>query len=301
MRVAISGSSGFIGSAIVSRFKQAGYWIAPIVRPESKNYSSQMTIRWDPSAGTIDAAALENQDVIIHLSGVSIAGQRWTPAYKDLILQSRLKTTELLSKTVAQLRNPPKVFFCASAVGFYGSQGPEHILDESSSRGEGFLADVCEQWEKATKSAEASGVRVVQMRFGTVIGKGGGALEKMLPVFKMGLAGRLGNGKQVMSWIALPEIPEIMLDLIRNNSLRGPVNFVSPEPVTNMEFTKTLSSLLRRPAVFPVPSVGLKALFGEMGDTLLLQGADVYPRRLIKAGYKFQYPELKAALATALL
>ena len=171
-------------------------------------------------------------------------------------------------------------------------------MDESSSKGDGFLTDVCAQWEKAAKPAEAVGIRVVQMRFGTVIGKGG-ALTKMLPIFRLGLGGPLGSGKQMMSWIALPEIPEIILDLIRNNSLRGPINMVSPQSVSNVEFTKALGQAIHRPTVFPVPAVGIQLLFGEMGKTLLLEGANVYPRRLGVAGYKFKYPDLKTALVAA--
>lgn len=295
--LAISGSTGFIGSAIVARLKQDGWQVTPIVRPQTFEPLSQMTIRWDPDQGVIDAEALEEQDAIIHLAGASIAGGRWSPAYKDLILQSRVKSTALLSKTISKLKNPPKVFLSASAVGFYGSHPPEEMIDETTSPGSGFLPEVCDQWEKAAKDVEGAGIRAVQMRFGVVLGKGG-ALAKMLPIFNLGLGGKLGDGKQMMSWIALPEIPEIILDLLGNNALRGPVNMVAPQCVSNAEFTLALGQAIRRPVVFPVPAIGVKALFGEMGQTLLLEGANIYPRRLMKSGYQFKYPDLNAALKT---
>ena len=295
-RVAISGSTGFIGSAIVARLKEEGWQVTPIVRPQTSRISSQMTIQWDPAQGMMDAEALDGYEVVIHLAGTNIAGKRWSPAYKDSILQSRIKSTDLLSQTISKLRNPPKLFLSASAVGFYGTHASSEIIDETSSQGNDFLADVCAQWEKATKIVEKVGVRAVQMRFGMVVGKNGGALAKMLPIFNLGLGGKLGHGQQMMSWIALPEIPEIILDLIQNNSLRGPVNLVSPQAVSNAEFTRVLSQAIRRPAVFPVPSMGIKMFFGEMGQTLLLEGANVYPRRLLKAGYKFKYPDLNSVL-----
>lgn len=296
-RLAISGSTGFIGSAIVARLKQEGWQVTLIVRPQTLEPLSQMTIRWDPDKGLIDTEALEGHDAIIHLTGASIAGGRWSPAYKDLILQSRVKSTALLSKTISKLKNPPKVFLSASAVGFYGSHPPEEMIDETTSPGSGFLPEVCDQWEKAARDVEGAGIRAVQMRFGMVLGKGG-ALAKMLPIFNLGLGGKLGDGKQMMSWIALPEIPEIILDLLGNNSLRGPINMVAPGCVSNAEFTRALGQAIRRPVVFPVPAIGVKVLFGEMGQTLLLEGANVYPRRLMKSGYQFKYPDLNSALKT---
>ncbi|MDP2654329.1 MAG: TIGR01777 family oxidoreductase [Candidatus Omnitrophota bacterium] len=300
LNVAITGSTGFIGQTLVSRLRQEGHTVTRFLRPGPRRVFNEQTADWDPEQGMIDVRSLENQDIVIHLSGASIAGHRWTPSYKRAILDSRVNGTQLLSKTIARLAKPPKVLLSASAVGFYGPHPPDRAVDESAPRGRGVLADVCAAWESATAAARIAGIRVVNMRIGMVLGPSGGALAKMLPPFWWGLGGPLGNGRQMMSWIALDDIPSAVMHLIRTDSLEGPVNLVSPKPVSNREFTKILARVIRRPAVLPVPPLAIKALFGQMGEELLLSGAAIYPRRLMDTGYEFHFPDVTAALKSAM-
>ena len=298
MRIALTGSSGLIGSTLDESLTQKGHTVVPLIRPTTRLTSNRKMIRWNPDFGHIDAAALEGFDGVIHLSGVNIA-ERWTPKYKSLIRESRIKSTSFLSNVLAQLKNPPKAFLCASAVGIYGDSAK--TKDEISLRGKDFLADVCSSWEMATEAADHRGIRVVNMRFGVVLSKRGGMLKKILPIFKLGLGGKIGSGQQMMSWVADEEIPFMVLHVLQTPSLRGAVNFTSPEPVSNEEFTKVLSKVLRRPAVLPVPARVLKFMFGEMADTMLLASSNAIPKRLLESGYQFSYPALDEALAKILL
>ena len=299
-RFAISGSTGLIGTAVSRLFNEQGCQVVPIVRFSTPLKTNRRVIRWDIGYEKIDAAQLEGFDAIINFSGAGIADRRWTPEYKKVIRDSRIKSTALLAKTLVRLKKPPRVFICASAVGFYGHGGMEEPKEESSSSGTDFLALLCRDWEHAASVAGNAGIRVVHLRFGVVLDKAAGALAKMLPVFRVGLGGNIGSGKQMMSWIALSEIPFIIRHVIENTAISGPVNCVSPSPVTNEEFAKTLSRVLHRPAVLPLPSFAAKIMFGEMADSLLLGGQKVVPEKLLKSGYQFKFANLESVLAEML-
>ncbi len=296
MRIAITGSTGMIGSTLVSFLLNQGHQVTQITR-HSLTSSPTPFIVWNPDSGLMDALALEGHDVVIHLAGTNV-GERWSAAHKKSIVDSRVKGTRLLCQTLAHLKKKPKVLLSASAIGYYGNHPPDKILDENSLAGQGFLPDVCKGWEEETKIARDSGIRVVNMRFGVVLSKQGGALKKMWGPFQMGLGGILGSGKQMMSWIALDEIPHV-IDHLMQRDIFGPVNVVSPKPVSNKEFTKVLSGIIKRPTLFPVPAIAVKLLFGEMGQQLLLEGSRVMPRRLQENAYQFHYPDIKSALQQA--
>ena len=229
------------------------------------------------------------------MAGESIAEGRWTDEKKKRIRESRVKGTKLLGDAIANLTQPPKIFICASAIGYYGNRGDE-VLNEASAPGDDFLAKVCVEWEEATSLAAEKGIRVVKARFGVILDKNGGALAKMLPPFRMGLGGRVGSGKQWMSWIALDDVVGALEFVLENSALTGPVNFVAPRPVTNAEFTKALGKALSRPTIFPIPAFGVRLVFGEMADALLLASQRVQPERLTAAGYAFRFSELEKAL-----
>lgn len=292
MRIVISGSTGFVGSRLVS-FLRSEHDVVHLARKPTPD--GLPCIIWDPDRGILPAAELEGVDVVIHLAGANVA-ERWTDAHKAAILNSRVTSARLLCATLAKLQKKPKVLLSASGVGYYGAQEPDVVLDEASPLGGGFLADVCRQWEAETRYAQEAGIRVVHMRLGVVLGKGGGALRKMWTPFQMGLGGVLGSGRQMMSWIALEEIPFIVAHLIKSDKLNGAVNIVSPHPVSNREFTRALGHAIRRPTVFPVPAIMIKLLFGEMGTEMLLKGSTVLPNRLQNAGYTFRYPDIQSAL-----
>lgn len=293
-KIALTGSTGLVGQAVTRYFRNQGDSVTPFVRPDTKLTMDQPVIRWDVVKQDIDLDNLEGQDVVIHLAGASIAGKRWTPEYKKEILNSRVDGTTLIAQTLTKLKRKPKVFICASAIGYYGPKNPEVTVDETSPPGTDFLATVCKEWEEAALMAKAAGIRVIMLRFGMILDGKGGALAMMLPIFKSGLGGVLGDGKQVISWIALPEIP-LIIDHLINSRVYGPVNVVSPQAVSNREFTKILGSSIHRPTTLPVPSFGLRLLYGEMADVLLLKGAKVKPAILSESGYTFQYPELAKA------
>lgn len=295
LRIAISGSSGMVGSYLTDFFLQAGHEVTRLVRQPHSSTAQKNSILWNIEEGTMETKKLEGYDVLMHLAGASIAAKRWTKEYKEEILKSRVKGTALLCDAFKKLKYPPKVFLCASAAGYYGNR-PGQAVDESSSAGSGFLAHVCEELEKTAMRAKEAGVRVVCLRFGMVLSPVGGALAKMLPIFRLGLGGPLGSGKQMMSWVALEEIPAVVLHLIQEEKLSGALNIVSPQAVSNLEFTKILGRVLKRPTVFLLPFLGVKILFGEMGEELLLNGAQVIPRRLQESGYKFRYPYLQKTL-----
>ncbi len=294
MKVLISGSTGLIGSALISLLTDAGHDVTRLVRSGPR--SDDSAVHWDPESGRIDAAGLEGLDAVVHLAGENIGSGRWTRDKKARIFDSRVKGTRLLCECLANLAAPPKVLICASAIGYYGDRGAE-TMNEGSPSGFGFLAEVCVEWEIATEFVAKTEIRVVNLRTGVVLSLAGGPLEKMLPPFKMGVGGILGNGRQYMSWIALDDAVGAIHHTLITDSLRGPVNNVAPHPVTNREFTKTLGRVLKRPTLFPLPSFGLRIIFGrEMTDTLFLSSTRVEPTRLLETGYVFQYPELESAL-----
>ena len=296
LKMIVSGSTGLVGRAVVKYFRNAGAQVQGLVRPDSQPSNDSNIICWDVKEKQMDFKALECMDAIIHLAGANIADKRWTEESKKEILASRVEGTKFLCESLLTVKNKPKVLFCASAVGFYGYNAPQSDINEASAVGNDFLANVCDEWEKATLPLQLAGVRVVNMRFGMVLSSNGGALAKMLPIFQLGLGGKLGSGKQHMSWIDVNEIPRIIAYLIDKPEIVGPVNFVSPGAVTNAEFTKALGKVIHRPTIFPVPAAGIKLLFGEMGESLLLNGVKVVPQKLLDSGYKFQYPEIEPAL-----
>src|SRR5215212_3672624 len=293
MIIAITGSSGLVGTALVHAIEADGHIVRPIVRRRLRPGSDE--IRWDPDNNTIDAAELVNIDAVVHLAGENIAAHRWTKSFKRKILNSRVGGTKLLCKTLAGLASKPTVLVGASAVGYYGNRGDE-LLDESATSGRGFLAEVCQQWEAATVPARDADIRVVNLRIGFVLSKEGGGLAKMLTPFRLGLGGVIGRGNQYMSWIALDDLIRAIQFTLSAAALVGPVNAVAPGPVTNREFTKTLGRVLHRPTIFPMPGFAAKLAFGEMADEMLLGGARVEPRALNNARFEFHYPQLDGAL-----
>ena len=297
MKILVSGAHGLVGKALVKSLTKDGHEIVSLVRRES--VVAKTEIEWHPNRGQIDTQQLEGFDVVIHLAGESIASGRWTEDKKLRIRESRVKGTTLLSESLARLSRPPATFISASAIGYYGNRGDE-LLTEQSATGKGFLSEVCVAWEKATGAAEAKGIRTVHTRFGIILDTDGGALEKMATPFRMGVGGKLGDGKQWMSWIALDDVVRGLRFLIDNQTVRGPVNFTAPNPVTNAEFTKTLGSVLSRPTIFPVPAFAARLAFGEMADALLLSSARVEPSRLQDEGFKFEYSDLLLALQAIL-
>jgi len=293
MKILIGGSHGLVGTALIKSLEAANHEVFRLVRHAP---TSKTEVEWSPDRYSIALARIEGFDAVVNLAGESIAEGRWTDDKKRRIRESRVKGTKLLGDALANLTIPPQAFICASAIGYYGNRGDE-ILTETSSAGDDFLSDVCAEWEQATALATEKGIRVVNARFGVILDTNGGALKKMLPPFRIGVGGKLGNGKQWMSWIALADVVGALNFALTNESLRGPINFVAPSPVTNAEFTETLGKVLSRPTLFPIPAFGIKLLFGEMGEALLLGGQRVAPKRLMSEGYQFRYAQLEAALS----
>jgi uncharacterized protein (TIGR01777 family) len=256
-------------------------------------------VEWNPEGGTIDAAALEGHDAAVHLAGEPIAEGRWDDAKKRRITESRVKGTRLIAETLAGLERKPRVLVSASAIGFYGDRGAEVMREESAS-GEGFLSEVCREWEKATLAASQAGVRVVHVRIGFVLDAEGGGLPKMLTPFKLGVGGKVGSGRQYISWITLEDLVRVLRRAIEDESLRGPVNAVAPGAVTNEEFTKALGHVLGRPTLLPVPTFALRLAFGEVADAVMLASTRVEPARLTESGFDFRHTELEAALRSVL-
>lgn len=297
MKILITGSHGLVGQALFTSLVQDGHEVVRLVRRQPQFGSPE--VEWDPKHGVIDSAHLEGFDVVVHLAGESIADGRWTTEKKRRIRESRVQGTEILSQALVRLSQRPKVFLSASAIGYYGNRGNE-VLDETSHPGSDFLSNVCVQWEQATGPVAQAGVRTVNLRFGIILSVRGGALAKMLPPFRMGIGGRVGNGKQWMSWIVLDDVVGAIKHSIGDVSLAGPVNFVAPNTVTNAHFTRELGRTLSRPTLFPVPEFGARLAFGEMADALLLSSQRVNPSRLKEAGYQFLEPELPGALRRVL-
>ncbi len=294
MKIAVTGASGLIGSALVPALEASGHEVVRLVRRAAEGPSE---LAWDPEAGTIDAGGLAGVDAVVNLSGATI-GRRWTAARRREILESRVASTDLLARTLAALDPRPKVLVCAGGVGIYGDRGDE-ILTEESELGTGFLAEVGTAWEAAAEPARAAGIRVVNFRQGIVLAREGGALARLLAPFKLGVGGRVGSGKQWWSWVSMDDLLGAYRFAIEGD-LAGPVNLTSPNPTTNTQFVKALGRAVHRPTVFPLPAVAVKTLFGEMGDAALLQGQRALPARLLKAGFAFRYPELDNALQHAL-
>ncbi len=297
MKILISGASGLIGTHLIPTLKAKGHEVYKLVRKTPK---SSDEIQWDAEKGfsETEQAKLENFHAVIHLAGDNVASENWSDEKKRKIKDSRVVGTRVLVDALKQAKNPPKIFVSASAVGFYGDRKDE-ILTEDSAPGEGFLTDVCTAWEDEIKKAEEFS-RVVFLRIGVVLAKDGGALEKMVTPFKFGVGGTVGSGKQWMSWIALDDLIKIIHFSLENENLRGAVNAVAPNPVTNREFTETLGKVLHRPTVLPVPAFAIKLLFGEMGETLLLQGTRVLPKKLADANFDFQFTNLEEAMKDVL-
>jgi len=297
MDIAITGSSGLIGRALADQLTADGHSVIHVVRRAVNRGESAIT--WDPVNDTIDAAAFEGIGAVVHLAGAGIGDERWTDARKALILESRTRGTALIASTLAALHTKPAVFLSGSAIGFYGDRGND-VLTEQSDHGDDFLSGICVPWEAETQPARDAGIRVVNLRTGIVLTTLGGALPKMLPLFKLGLGGRFGSGRQWWSWIALSDQISAMRFLL-DHDVAGPVNLTAPEAVTNAQFTKTLGSVLGRPTILAVPTFGPKLLVGsELAQALLFTSARVKPEVLESAGFAFGYPELDSALRHAL-
>ena len=292
MEVLIAGASGLIGTALKTALSTRDDQILALTR---RTAQTDDEITWDPSSGSLDASRLNNLDAVVHLAGENIAAGRWTPAQKARIRDSRVQGTNLLARTIARLSSPPKVFISASAIGYYGHRDDE-ILTEDSAPGDGFLPEVCTAWEKAAKPAIEAGIRTVHPRIGIVLSPKGGALAKMRLPFKLGLGGIIGSGTQYMSWITLDDLISFLLFSIDNDTINGPINAVSPTPVTNREFTKTLGRVLSRPTIFPLPAFAARLALGEMADALLLSSARVLPTRLESLDFSVLHTQLDPTL-----
>jgi uncharacterized protein (TIGR01777 family) len=279
-----------IGSALVSAFECRGDEVFRLVRSVPR---SDHELPWNP-AQAVSPALVSGFDAAVHLSGETVAG-RWNEAKKRRIRNSRVISTQNLARAVAQAEKPPQTFICASAIGYYGNRGDETLTEESEP-GKGFLADACREWEDATQPAANAGIRVVHIRIGIVLSRDGGAFKQMLLPFRLGLGGKIGSGRQWFSWIHIDDLVAAVLHILQNADLRGSVNMVAPNPVTNADFSKTLARALHRPAVFPVPAVALRLVFGEFAEEGLLSSARVIPKRLSENGFAFHYSELGAAL-----
>lgn len=301
MKIVISGARGLVGSALVPVLRSAGHEVRPLTREGSKGSGADPNgITWNTATGELDLRALENwggPDAVIHLAGENIADGRWTKEKKNRIRDSRVALTQQLVKHLIQTKI--QVFVGASAIGFYGNRGDE-VLTEASARGDGFLAETCEDWENAPKPLSAAGVRVSHLRFGMILSGKGGALARLLPVFKAGLGGRVGNGQQWVSWIALEDAVRAIAFLLESRSGTGAFNAVAPNPVHNADFCRALAEALGKPALVPVPAIVLRAVFGELAEAVLLSSQRVLPERLLAAGFRFALPTLPEAIKSSL-
>ncbi len=307
MRVAVTGSTGLVGRALMERLVRDQHQPIAVLRPRSQGTSTGPgdetnainTIHWDPETDTFDASSLNGIDAVVHLAGEPIAARRWSPEQKRRILESRVQGTALVAETLATLDTPPRVLISASAIGYYGSRGDQE-LDETSSLGSGFLAEVCRDWEAAADPARAAGIRVIHPRTGVVLSESGGALGEMLPFFRLGLGGRIGNGRQWVSWITLQDEVEALMWLL-DADVEGPVNLTAPEPVTNRQLTSELGAALRRPTLLPTPKLALWAKLGrELATELLYSSARVQPSALLKGGFSFAHRDITTGLQALL-
>jgi uncharacterized protein (TIGR01777 family) len=295
MKALITGASGLIGKELQKSFRAKGY---ELLLASRKPATDPLHIQWSIENGFSKPEDLEGVDMVVHLAGENVSGLRWTDEKKKAIRDSRVLGTRNVVDAISKLKHKPKVFIASSAIGFYGERGEEEVT-ESSAAGDNFLAGVCKEWEAESRRAEDAGIRTVLLRTGIVLSKDGGALSTMLLPFKMGVGGVVGSGKQWMSWISLEDEIAIINYAIENENIRGAVNAVAPNPVTNEKFTKTLGEVLYRPTILPLPEFAVSMIFGEMGDALLLASTKVIPKRLIDAGFEFKYPELKPAIEKA--
>ncbi|WP_326795484.1 TIGR01777 family oxidoreductase [Streptomyces sp. NBC_01808] len=295
MRIAVSGSSGLIGSALVGSLRADRHDVLRLVRREA---SAPDEVRWDPGKGYVDAGRLDGCDAVVHLAGAGIADRRWTENYKRVLRDSRVLGTAAVADAVASLDRPPSVFVCGSAIGYYGDTGDRRV-DETAPPGRGFLADLCQEWEAATNAAEEAGVRTVHARTGLVVSRKGGAWGRLFPIFRAGLGGRLGNGRQYWSFISLHDHIAALRHLIDTESLAGPVNLTGPEPLTNREVTAAMGRVLHRPTPFPVPAAALRAALGGFAEDVI-GSQRVVPRKLLDSGFAFAFPGIEEALRAAL-
>lgn len=296
MRILMTGSSGFLGRAVLARLRAQDHEVIRLVRGDD---AADDCVSWDPAAGELKPAHVEGFDAVVHLAGESIVGERWSAAKMTRILESRITGTELLVRTLSTAKTKPAVLVSASALGFYGDRGDVE-LNELSGPGSGFLANVCRYWETSALEAKRHGIRVALARFGIVIGPGGGALKSMLGPFKLGVGGTIGSGDQYMSWIHIDDAVKGVERMISDDSLAGPVNLTGPAPVTNREFVRALGAALKRPTFLPMPSFAARVIFGRMADNLLLASARVIPTQLLERDFEFQHTTLESALTAAL-
>lgn len=296
MQVLVSGSSGLIGTVLCRRLMSHGHGVTRLVRRRPGPDEAA----WDPAGGTIDAGALRDHQGVVHLAGVGIGDRRWTSRRRHAIVSSRVDATALLARAVAAMGNPPQVMLSASAIGIYGDRGDE-VLTEGSASGDGFVAALCRQWEAAADPVRDAGVRLAHLRSGIVLSTDGGALARQLPLFRLGLGGRLGSGRQWVSWVTIEDEVAAIAHVLEHADIDGPVNITAPSPVTNADFTRELGRAVRRPAAVPVPTIALKAVFGgELVDEVLLASQRVLPDALARSGFRFAHPDLPAALAGTL-
>ena len=297
LSVGVTGASGLVGSALTTLLTTGGHRVTRLLRPPG-NDQGRVAL-WDPDQGVLEPAKMEGLDAVVHLAGENIAQGRWTRRKKERILNSRVQGTSNLIQSLSGLERPPKTFLCSSAIGIYGDRGNE-LLDEGSTTGVGFLAEVCRQWEEAANQAAVLGMRVAIARTGVVLSPAGGALAKMMPAFRLGAGGKIGSGEQFMSWISIDDAAGALIHILKRPELEGPVNLVSPNAVTNREFTQVLAGVLRRPAFMPMPALGAKALFGQMAEEALLASTCVAPTQLDTSGYCFRDAQLGPALTRLL-
>jgi len=296
LTVAVTGATGLVGNSLLPFLTTGGHRVRRLVR--GKADAARGDVAWNPGKGELDTAAMEGVDAVVHLAGENVA-QRWTPEAKERILRSRSEGTRTLCEALARMARKPQVLVCAAGIGFYGDRGDE-VLTEESTSGEGFLAQVCREWEAATAPAREAGIRVVLLRIGVVLDPRGGALAKMLPPFLLGGGGRVGSGQQWFSWLSLEDLLGLIQASLFRQELQGPVNAVAPQPVRQEEFARTLGRVLSRPAVLPMPGAAIRTLFGEMGQETVLSGARVRPAVAERLGFSFMHPDLESALRFAL-
>ena len=294
-RILISGSTGLIGRSLVRRLESSGHEVVRLVRPDTR--SDAAGVSWDPARGVLDPSAVEGFDAVVHLAGENIADRRWSEEQKRRIRDSRVGGTTLLSTTLANLNHPPAVFACASAGGYYGNRGDE-LLSDTAEPGTDFIASATKEWEEACDPAAQAGIRVVNMRIGVVLTASGGMLKRVLPIFKMGLGGRLGSGSQFFSWITLEDVIESAVWAMEKEELSGGINITSPNPLTNAEFTRALGRAVGRPAVFSVPRFALRIMQGDLSD-VVLSSLRMEPQRMLQSGFEFSQPEIDGALQWA--
>jgi uncharacterized protein len=297
MKVVISGASGLVGTALSESLRADGHTVARLVRTSGPVAPGE--IRWTPTSATVEVPALEGADAVVHLSGADVAAERWTMARKQVIRSSRIDSTRLLVDSLSRLQHKPRVFVCASAIGFYGNRDDE-ILTEANHQGSDFLSYVTRDWEGEAARAEHTGIRAVMLRFGVILAAQGGALPRMVPIFKRGFGGRLGSGNQWMSWVALEDAIAVIRAAVVDPQYKGPINVVSPNPVQNAEFTRVLAAVLGKSARFPAPALVLRLALGDMANVLLLSSQRVRPEKLLAAGYKFRFETLEPALRAIL-